>query len=278
MVRQGKHKEARMSNSWLARYLTATRYAILEQVRNRFALILLLLFVPVWYYVTGVLIDNTLVDFKFRATGNLLSVNGHNLILLTAGLNAITLISGFMLFNSTRKDKSFDRRLVISGYPQALLMLAKLTALLITAAAIALYASVMLYFFWQPESLPIVWLGFFGATLIYGSLGLLLGVLLPGELEGFFLIIMVSLMDTFLQNPVDNPVANQSFLIGFPSYAPTQLLVAGGFTSTMPWEMVVYSAGWVLGFALLGLAIFLWKTRATSVHTTKLSAAAKTAP
>ncbi len=256
-----------MSSSPFARYLTATRYAVLEQARNRFALTLLLLFVPTWYFVIGVLLDNTPAEFKFRATGAFLVVSGHNLGLLTAGLNAITLIIGFMLFNSTRKGREFDRRLVLSGYPQSLLMLAKLTALLITAAAIALYASIVLYLFWQPGSLLLVWLGFFAATLIYGSLGLLLGVLLPGELEGFFLIIMISLMDTTLQNPVDNPVANKDFLVGFPSYAPTQLLVAGGFTSAMPWEMALYSAAWVAGFALFGLAIFIWKTRAASVHT-----------
>jgi hypothetical protein len=30
-----------------------------------------------------------------------------------------------------------------------------------------------------------------------------------GDLEGFFLIIMISLLDTFLENPVDNPLGNK---------------------------------------------------------------------
>ena len=36
-----------------------------------------------------------------------------------------------------------------------------------------------------------------------------LGVVVRGDLEGFFLIIMISLLDTFLENPVDNPLGNK---------------------------------------------------------------------
>jgi len=127
--------------------------------------------------------------------------------------------------------------------------------------------------FWHPVSLPVVWLGLFCAALCYGGLGLLLGVLLRGELEGFFVIIMFSLIDTFTQNPVGNPAANQNFIVGFPSFAPTQISVAGGFTHLLPWSFVLLSLAWLATFVLLGLAIFWWKTRAWSVHTTASSLA-----
>ncbi|HXZ03944.1 MAG TPA: hypothetical protein VEH81_03875 [Ktedonobacteraceae bacterium] len=102
---------------------------------------------------------------------------------------------------------------------------------------------------------------------------MLLGVLLRGELEGFFVIIMFSLIDTFTQNPVGNPAANQNFIVGFPSFAPTQISVAGGFTHLLPWSFVLLSLAWLATFVLLGLAIFWWKTRAWSVHTTASSLA-----
>ena len=60
----------------------------------------------------------------------------------------------------------------------------------------------------------------------YGALGLLLGVLVKDDLEGFFLIIMGSLMDTFLQNPLGNPLANRPVLEYFPSFGPTQFASA----------------------------------------------------
>jgi hypothetical protein len=250
----------------LSRYLTAARYALFEQARNRTALLLLLLFVPVWYYFYLLLIPASPLPFLYRATGALLQANGRNLGFISAGLNAVTLIVGFMLFVSTRKNMQFDRRLALCGFSQGLLIVAKLTALVVVSAIVSLYASLILFFFWHPSSLPVVWLGFFCSALSYGALGLLLGALVRGELEGFFLIIMISLIDTLLQNPLGNPIANQPVLRWFPSFAPMQISVAGGFDLHMNWLYLLYALAWPCGFALLGLLVFWWKTHARNVH------------
>lgn len=262
-----------MRHSIGQRYLTAARYALLEQVRNRFALVLLLLFIPAWYYFGLLFTTDAPIAFKFRVTDVFLQVSTRQLTFVSLGLNAITLIAGFMLFTATRKATRFDHRLVLNGYPQPLLILAKLTSLVAVAAAVSLYASAILSAYWRPHSLPLVWLGFFCAALCYGGLGLLLGVLVRGELEGFFLIIMLSLIDTFIQNPLGNPAANQEIVKGFPTFAPMQVAVAGGFTAVTPWLYVLIALAWLAGFALLGLLIFWWKTRAWSVHSEPLSAA-----
>jgi ABC-2 type transport system permease protein len=243
-------------------YRTALRYSVREQTRNRLALGLLVVFVPLWYFLLGTIIPADPLPFRFRATGAFLQVNGQDLTLLTAGFNALTLIVGFMLFASTRSGARFDHRLVLSGYSQPVLILAKLSALVAAAASIALYASLVLLVFWRPQSFALVWLGFFGAALIYGGLGLLLGVLVSSELAGFFIIIMLSLMDTFFQNPYGNPAANKPFLAWFPSYGPVQLAVAGGFTHVFPARELLVALAWFAWFALLGLAIFWRRTRA----------------
>ena len=134
----------------------------------------------------------------------------------------MTLIVGFMFFASTHKGILFDRRLVLSGYPQTVLMLGKLLALGLVTALISLYTSLVLFLFWHPGhpiSLLLIWLGFWAAALIYGSFGVLLGVLLTNELAGFFLVIMLSLVDTSLQNPLGNPIANQPVLKRSPRLA-----------------------------------------------------------
>lgn len=258
------------------RYLTALRFALYEQMRNRMALLLLIIFVPTWDYLFWLVISKDPLSFLFRAANLFIQVNGRELSLLTAGLYAITLIVGFMLFASTRKNTQFDRRLVLCGYPQSLLILAKLTALFAVAVLVSLYTGIVLFAFWQPDSFLLVWLGLFLSALCYGALGLLLGVLVRGELEGFFLIIMISLIDTSLQNPLGNPVANQDFLKWFPSYAPMQFAVAGAFAKVMPWVYLLYSLAWPLGLALIGLAIFMWKTRAWRTRTMPLSALSTT--
>jgi hypothetical protein len=261
-----------MLTTLMRRYLRATWYALSEQVRNRTALLLLVVFVPIWDYLFWLVVPDAPLSFLFRATNAFMQVNGRQLTLLTAGLNSITLIVGFMLFASTRRNTQFDRRLVQCGYQQSLLILAKLTALVAIACAVSCYTCLVLWAFWHPASLPLVWLGLFCAALSYGALGVLLGVLVCGELEGFFLIIMVSLIDTSLQNPLGNPVANQDFLRWFPSFAPMQLAVAGAFSQGISWNYLFVALAWPLGFSLLGMVIFWWKMRAWSVHTAPLSA------
>lgn len=243
-------------------WLTSVRYALIEQARNRFALGLLLIFVPLWDWMIGALIPSGPVAFKLQSTGALLQVDGHHLTVLTSGFNAITLIVAFMLFAATRRNAAFDRRLVLAGLPQPVAIAAKMAAIVAVSALVSLYAALVLEAFWRPEAFMAVWLGYLLDALIYGALGLLLGVLVSSELAGFFLIIMVSLMDTFLQAPVENPLANKDFLAAFPSYGPMQVAVSGGFGHGVPGGAVLFALAWFVGFALVGLAIFWRRTRA----------------
>lgn len=246
--------------------ITSLRYALIEQARNRFAIVLLLIFVPIWDGLFSETIPSTPVAFKLQSTGALLRVNGFDVTVLGSGFNAITLIIGFMIFSAARNNAAFDRRLVLAGLPQTVAMAAKTAAIVLVAALIALYASLILLIYWHPASLGAVWLGFFLDELIYGAFGLLLGVLVSSELAGFFLIIMVSLLDTLLQVPIENPLANKSFLAYFPSYGPEQVAVSGGFGHGIPGGAVLYALAWFVGFAVIGLLIFWRRTRAWNAH------------
>lgn len=194
-------------------------------------------------------------------------MNRREVAYLSLGLNAITLIIGFMFFASTRKNIQFDHRLVLCGYPQSVLILAKLTSLLLVAIVISFYTTLVLSAYWNSFSLSTVWIGFFCLTLSYGGLGILLGVLVSDELEGFFLIIMISLIDSFIQNPSGNALADKDVVKAFPAFAPMQIAVAGGFTHVLPGSYILFSLAWFVGFALLGLAVFVYKTRAYKVRT-----------
>ena len=234
---------------------TAIRLSLVAQVRNRFAWILLVAFVPVWYLVIGSMISHTGVAFMLRATGTTLVVDGHNLTLITAGLSSITLITGFVVFATVRRSRSFDRRLVLSGYRPSALIAAKTGGALVQAVAIGAYAAIIMLFFWRPAGVWTIAVTFMLAAATYAALGLLIGVLVRGDLEGFFLIIMVSLLDTFLENPVDNPLANKPILEFFPSYGPTQFAAAGAFHHQALASMAAVSLAWTAAFALLGLLV-----------------------
>ena len=258
--------------------VTTVRYALIEQARNRFALGLLLVFVPAWDWLFGAVIPSAPVAFKLQSTGAFLQVDGHDLTELTSGFNAIALIVAFMIFTAARRNAAFDRRLVLAGLPQPIAMAAKTAAIVIVAALISLYAAVVLEAFWRPAAFGAVWLGYLLDALTYGAFGLMMGVLISSELAGFFLIIMVSLLDTTLQAPVENPLANKDFLAGFPSYGPMQVAVSGGFGHAVPGGGILLSLAWFVGFALVGLLIFWWRTRAWNARGRTRSSAAALAP
>ena len=242
---------------------TAIRFAIRNQARNRLAALLLVAFVPTWYLLMMTLAGHTSLSFRLYATGQILTMGGGHLTLISAGLNALTIITGFAVFHAVHTTLGFDRRLVFAGYRQATLIAAKILATSILSAAVAVYAGLVLLAFWRPS--PAGWLaitaGYAVMAVTYGALGLLLGVLVRGDLEGFFLIIMGGLMDTFLQNPLGNPLANKPILEWFPSFGPMQFAVGGAFGHTWLTSHLLLGLAWAAAFAVAGLIIFRIRTR-----------------
>ena len=222
-----------------------------------------MVFVPAWYLLMAALTGHQLLRFRLFSTGQVLVVDGRHLTLISAGLSSLTLITGFAVFAAIRKTLAFDQRLVFAGYRQSILVAAKALAIAMVAAGVACYAAAMLLVFWRPGLAG--WLAILAAYAViavtYGALGLLLGVLVKGDLEGFFLIIMGSLMDTFLQNPLGNPVANKPILEWFPSFGPMQFAAGGAFGRTALWGHLALGMAWAATFAITGLVIFRFKTR-----------------
>ena len=251
-----------------AQFPVAWRFALRNQARNRLAWLLLVGFVPVWYELMQAIAGHAPLTFRLYATGRVLTVSGGHLTLITAGLNAVTMIVGFAIFAAVRRTLAFDKRLVFAGYRQATLITAKTLAVAVVAAAVAAYTSLVMLAFWRPglAGWAAITAGFIVIALAYGALGLLLGVLVRNDLEGFFLIIMGSLMDTFLQNPLGNPLANKPVLEWFPSFGPTQFAVAGAFGHTALWDYLALGLAWPAAFAVIGLIIFRARTRNRSEH------------
>ena len=245
----------------------AWRFALRNQSRNRLAWLLLVGFVPAWYLLMLAITGHTTLTFRLFATGRVLVVDGGHLTLISAGLNSVTLIVGFAVFAAIRRTLAFDKRLVFAGYRQATLIAAKASAIAIVAAAVAAFTSLILLAFWQPGLYGWLAIGaaFTVIALGYGAFGLFLGVLVRNDLEGFFLIIMGGLMDTFLQNPLGNPLANKPVLEWFPSFGPTQFAVGGSFGHTALWGHLALGLAWPAAFAAAGLVIFWIRTR-TRVH------------
>jgi ABC-2 type transport system permease protein len=244
----------------------ALRLTLVEQAHNRFAMLLLAVYLPAWYGVIYGLTDNASIGFQLRAFHVFVATSQHRLGLLTGMLNATTLIMGFVALNAVRRSALVDQRLVLCGYSRSALILGRLLAFAVASALLALYAVAVLAAFTPPQHPGVVVAGTFGAVLTYAAIGVLAGVVARGDLEGFFFIIMLSLVDTFIQNPIGNPAANRGVVEYFPSYLPMQILVGGAIADHVAWWQFWDSVGWAVVLGALGVLGFWLRTRIARAH------------
>jgi hypothetical protein len=241
-------------------FATAARFDVVEHARNRLAMLLVALFIPSWISLAYAVIPSRTVTFKLRATGRLLAPAGNQITQITGAINAVTLITGFMMFAVTFNGGRFDRRLAMAGYPRIHLVLAKTTSLTLASGAIAAYATAVICTAWSPRQPVQLAAALFCGAMTYGALGVVFGSLLRREVEGMFALVMTSLVDVGLQSPLAS--GGTSAAVQFlPTYGTMQAATAAGFTHTpLPGDLAVQIL-WFAGAALLGLFAFHRRTK-----------------
>ncbi|MEV6576438.1 ABC transporter permease [Streptomyces sp. NPDC051577] len=246
---------------WWQYFGTAMRFALLEQVRNRLALVIVVVFVPVWTTLAFEVVTRVPVRFYVRPAGSSVTMGGNVLTQITGALQALALIVGFMMFVATARSAPFDRRLALAGYPRLCLGLAKISSLVLVAAAVAAYAAAWMRLFWQPQQTLFFAAGLFTGALIYGGIGIVLAAVLRSELAGMFLVIMISFIDLLLQNPISNRDAASDILRYLPAYGAMQSAVTAGALHLAPWSSLLLGAGWAVATATAGMTAFAMRTR-----------------
>lgn len=231
------------------------RCTLLGHLRNRLALVLAVAFMPIWIAVARLCTSDERVRIWLDAISAPAFAPAGQVGQVASALGAITMVAGFITFTETFQSRQMDRRLLLAGYPRLPMLLAKLAAVTLTAALLALYTTSLLWI-----SLPVrhavpLALALAGAGLAYGGIGLLLGPLVRGELEGFFLIIMLSMVDTGLQNPVFNTLMDVAGVSALPLYGVTQLALSSALTAHIPWSHGLLSLTWSAATGALALLV-----------------------
>jgi hypothetical protein len=245
----------------LTLYTTAARYDLIEHARNTFAMILVVLYVPTWITLVYLAIPDTAVPFQLDSTGERLAPAGNLLTQITGALNAVTLITGFMMFAATFNGGRFGRRLTMAGYPRAHLVLAKTTSLTLASAAVAAYATAVICVAWSPKQPLQLAVALFGAALTYGAFGVVYGSLLRREVEGMFAMIMTSVIDVALQNPMASAGADSPLIRLLPSYGANQAATAAGFSTVHTPAYLGIQLLWFAAAAGVSLLTFRHRTR-----------------
>jgi hypothetical protein len=247
--------------TWNESLSDATRYEIAQHARNRVALALVVAFIPVWLTLVHVIIPAGRVSFYHNVTGRAVTLDADRLAMISGAMNAVTLIVGFMMFSAVRRASEFDRRLVLAGYTRSALLVAKLVALALASAVVSLYATVVLVLYWAPELVVPFYLSLMLSGLTYGGIGILLGVLFRTDLAGMFLIIMISLVDVMVQNPIIAPSTRSGAVSLLPTYGAMQNAVGAAFTGDLSAGYFLLGLLWLAGASVIGLVVFHRRTR-----------------
>jgi ABC-type transport system involved in multi-copper enzyme maturation permease subunit len=149
----------------------------------------------------------------------------------------------------------------MAGYRRTHLLLGKLTALTLISATVAGYATAITCLFWSPRQPVLFAAALFCAALTYGALGIVFGSLLRREVEGMFAIVMTSVLDVALQNPVHTSGANGNVVQFLPSYGSLQTGAAAGFSTASVPGCLAVQLGWFAVAAAIGLIVFHRSTR-----------------
>jgi hypothetical protein len=241
------------------RLATSTRFALLDLARNPVAAVLLLVIPLILFGLILLTTGDRDIPFQLSTTGDaVLTGTERKISLLYIGLTSISGISAFLGFLLVLRPVAADRRLVFEGYRPAELLVAKLTAMLAVALAVAAYVSALLPLFSTPGRAGGVFLGFLLASLIYATIGLGLGALVRREIDGMLVILMLVNIDAgWLQNPVFYAHAHQQQLIRMlPAHQPGQLVMASAFTDADLTAPFLLSAGYLAALGLLAALIY----------------------
>ncbi len=153
-----------------------------------------------------------------------------------------------------------DSRLVLAGYRPWEIMLARFLILIFLAVPVSLLPVAIIAGFSTPAppNIGLVWLGSFFTAAVGASLGLIIGSLLPRQLEGTILLIGIIGIEISLP-----------FGVGFrhylPLFGPQALFLAGRFTEE-PIVLIhaLRSIAWTGGLSAFAIALWTWRVR---VHT-----------
>ncbi len=186
--------------------------------------------------------------------------------LVFLGTAAVCFLACFLAFNLVHKRRDVDLRLVRSGLPVHELLLAKLVVLITIVMLLAVYETAMVSPWVTPRHALRMGLGFLLGSTVYGCVGVLIGAIVKQELEGIFLIVLLTNLDAgWLQNPIYYAMSERRSIIEWlPAHGPTQLAITGAFCDDIPPGLATRALGHASGAALLSL-VFLWvRTRGRS--------------
>lgn len=238
----------------MSRLVTGTRLRLTELVRQPLTLSLLVVLPPAVVETYGVAV----ASFPDLATlGADPAVVGRT----TGAVFAVAFLAGLVGLFQVISARDGDERAVIAGFPRFTLLASRLLTMVVVSVAGAGVACAVLLLRIDVAA-PLVAVGVLVlAALVYGLVGVVVGTLLPRELEGSLVLVFVADLDNALSSglfPIDAAVSLP--LVGevgatelVPLFHPQELFTAAVVDGELATAHLVPTGAWIVGLLLVAL-------------------------
>jgi hypothetical protein len=230
----------------MSEFTTGTRLRLTELVRKPFTLVLLLVLPPVVIEMYGVAMSSFPqlpgLPADAATTGR-----------MTGTLFAVAFLAGLVGLFQVISARRGDERLAVAGFSRWQLLLGRLVTMLVVAVAGTAVAFAVFTYSVDVAAPGLAAAVLVAAAMVYGLLGVVIGTLLPKELEGSIALVFLADLDNALSSglfdvgaslsvPVVGEVAVTDFV---PLYHPHELFAAAVLDGDLATEHVVPVLAWL---------------------------------
>jgi ABC-2 type transport system permease protein len=239
------------------RLTTVTRLRVLELARQPLTLLMLLVLPPVVIELYGVAV----ASFP-QLSG--LDADPATVGRLTGTLFAVAFLAGLVGLFQAISARRGDERLAIAGFPRWALLSTRLLTMLVIAVSGATVALATLSYNVAVTAPATAFASLVLAALIYGLIGVIVGNLVPKELEGSIVLVFMADVDNALSSglfsidatttlPVLGAVDVTTFV---PLSHPRDLFAAAVLDGGLPTEHLVPTLGWLGGLLVIAFLAY----------------------
>lgn len=241
----------------MSRLASVTRLRVTELARQPLTLVMLLALPPVVIEMYGVAVKS------FPQLSGL-GADPATVGRMTGTLFAVAFLAGLIGLFQVISARRGDERAAIAGFPRWELLTTRLVTMLIIAIAGATVALATLSYNVNIEA-PALAFGYLVlAALIYGLMGVIVGTLVPKELEGSIVLVFMADIDNALSSglfPIDAPTTLP--LVGtvgvtdfVPLYHPHKLFVGAVLDGDVASGHLLPALAWVLGLLVVAFVAY----------------------
>lgn len=227
------------------------RASTLSFFREPFNIALLLLLPALSIQIYGVSLSQFPDTGMFAASGSLTTTGR-----ITGAVFATGALAGVLGLFQMISARNADRRLVISGFRPSELVISRFTAILVVSLAISTISTVTLAWLLSDTiGAPLIVFGSLALTgVIYGLLGMLVGTLLPRELEGSLLLVILADMDNVFASGLFD--IDESITQFAPLSHPHELVSHAIIEGSLETAHVLPALAFVVAFGLLSVGAY----------------------